>query len=450
MPDVSTANPRISAASRKLQERAHRLIPGGTHTYSKGDDQYPLAAPPVIARGEGARIWDPDGNSYIEYSPGQRTVTLGHGFPEVVAAAAKAMSEGCNFNRPTVLEGACAERLLSLFPDSDMAKFTKDGSTANTAAVKLARAATGKRVVAICEDHPFFSYDDWAMGLTAVDGGIPPEAVSMSGTFRFNDLASVEALFDQHDGDVACLMLEPARYIDPEPDFLPGLRALCDKHGAVLIFDEMTTAFRWDLNGAQRVYGVVPDLTTVGKGMANGFSLSALLGKRELMTLGGLDHERERVFLLSTTHGAESPALAAAMAVIDVFEREDVVGHLYRIGGMLRERLEPVIAAHDVGDQVELLGRNCAMLFTTRDLEGNPSQEMRSLFLQELARRGVLAPSFMVCFSHREPEIDETVAAVDEALAVYAQGLRDGVDELLVGSPSQIVYRRYNNSSAPA
>ncbi len=434
----------ISAATRALQERAHRLIPGGSHTYSKGDDQYPRAAPPLIARGEGARIWDPDGNAYVEYAPGQRTVTLGHGYPEVVAAAAAAMADGCNFNRPSVLEGECAERLLSLFPDADMVKFTKDGSTANTAAVKLARATTGRRIVALCEDHPFFSYDDWAIGLTPVDGGIPPELTAMTATFRFNDLASVERVFDAHQGDIACLMLEPARYIEPDPDYLPGLRELCDRHDAVLIFDEMTTAFRWGLNGAQAVFGVRPDLTTVGKGMANGFSLSALLGDRELMCLGGLDHDRERVFLLSTTHGAESPALAAAMAVIDVFEREDVVGHLYRAGADLRSGLQPVIDRHGLQEQVELLGRDCAMLFTTRDAAGQPSQGLRSLLLQELARRGVLAPSLMVCFSHRRAEIDETVAAFDDALAVYARGLTDGVDDLLDGPPSRLVYRRYN------
>jgi glutamate-1-semialdehyde 2,1-aminomutase len=440
---VPTVSPP-SQAARALQRRAHELIPGGAHTYSKGDDQYPSIAPPLIARGRGARIWDTDGNEYIEYGPGQRTVTLGHGYPDVVEAAYAAMRDGCNFNRPAALEVAAAEALLPLFAGAEMVKFTKDGSTANTAAVKLARAHTGRRVAGLCVDHPFFSYDDWAIGLTDVDAGIPPEALALTESFLYDDVESARGVFERHPGDVACLMLEPGRHIAPKPDYLVRLKGLCEEHGALLILDEMTTAFRWSLNGAQSLFGVVPDITTVGKGMANGFSLSALMGRADILRLGGLDHDRERVFLLSTTHGAESPALAAHMAVIRVFQERNVVEHLYRIGALLRERLIEVIERHGVGEQVELLGRDCAMLFTSRDQEGGPSQEFRTLLLQELIKRGVLAPSLMVCFSHGEREVEETVAAFDGALAIYRAALENGVEGYLEGPPSKVVYRRYN------
>ncbi len=430
--------------SRELQARAHALIPGGCHTYSKGDDQYPVNSPALIARGEGARIWDVDGNEYIEYAPGQRTVTLGHGFPEIVAAAQAAASMGNNFNRPAEIEVRAAEAVLGLFDGAEMIKFTKDGSTANTAAVKLARAHTGRRVVGICSDHPFYSYDDWAMGVTPVDGGIPSEAVMFTEGFHYNDIASVDALFARHPGDVACLMMEPARHIEPTDGFLEKLAELCRVNGALLVFDEMTTGYRWSLNGAQSIFGIRPDITTIGKGMANGFGLSAMLGRREVMELGGIDHEKERVFLLSTTHGAESAALGAAMAVIDVFRERDVIDHIYAIGAQLRAELTQVIDRHGVGDQVELLGRDCAMLFTSRDGEGEPSQEFRTLLLQELAVRGVLAPSLMVCFSYGPAEVAETIEAFDGALGVYRAALDNGVESYLEGPPSKVVYRRYN------
>ena len=432
------------AGSGGPRSRAHELIPGGCHTYSKGDDQYPANAPAMIVRGEGARIWDTAGREFIEYAPGQRTVTLGHGFPEVVEAARAAAADGNNFNRPAQIELRAAEAVLDLFDGAEMIKFTKDGSTANTAAVKLARAHTGRRMVGICTDHPFYSYDDWAIGTTPVDGGIPPEAVALTDGFHYNDLASAEALFQRHPGDVACLMLEPARHIEPADGFLGALSDLCRAHGALLIFDEMTTGYRWSLNGAQSVFGVRPDLTTIGKGMANGFALSALMGRRDVMELGGLDHERERVFLLSTTHGAESSALAAAIAVIEVFRRREVIEHLYEVGARLRRELTEVIARHGVADQIELLGRPCALLFTSRDADGQPSQEFRTLLLQELVKRGVLAPSLMVCFSHGEREIEETVDAFDGALGVYAAALDGGTERYLEGPPSKVVYRRYN------
>ncbi|MFN8109896.1 MAG: glutamate-1-semialdehyde 2,1-aminomutase [Thermoleophilia bacterium] len=435
-----------SPEARALQHRAHRLIPGGSHTYAKGDDQYPDTAPPLIVRGEGCHEWDTDGRRYIGYALGQRCVTLGHGRAEVVEAAARALRDGTNFNRPSLLEGDAAEALLSLVPAADMVKFTKDGSTANTAALKLARAATGRRFVGLCVDHPFFSYDDWAMGITPVDAGIPDEAKALTDTFRFNDLDSVDALFDRHPGDVACLMLEPCRPdVDPAPGFLEGLRQRCSERGTVLVFDEMTTGFRFHLGGGQALFGVAPDLSTFGKAMGNGVAISALLGIRDLMELGGLATTAPRVFLLSTTHGAESPGLAAAMAVMDIYLREGVVDRLAQTGETLRTLLGQVIDAAGVGDAVDVRGRPQGLLFGTRDPQGRPSQAYRTLFLQELVRNGVLAPSLLVSNAHTARDLDHTARAFAAALEVYRQALeRGGVDGLLVGPPSMSVYRRHN------
>ena len=290
-------------SSRDLQGRAHALIPGGCHTYAKGDDQYPRLSPGFIRRGQGCRVWDVDGNEFIEYGMGLRSVVLGHAFPDVLRAVREALDSGSNFCRPSPLEVECAETLLRMVPGAEMVKFAKNGSDATTGAVKLARAFTGREMVAICSDHPFFSTDDWFIGVTAMDAGIPQAIKDLTVSFRYNDLESVRVLFDRFPSQIAALVLEPAATEEPRDGFLTELRRLAHDNGALLVFDEMITGFRWALGGAQALYGVQPDLSAFGKALANGFSASALVGRREIMELGGLRHRSERVFLLSTTHG---------------------------------------------------------------------------------------------------------------------------------------------------
>jgi len=432
-------------ASRELQARAHKLIPGGCHTYAKGDDQYPVLAPGFIARGQGCHVWDTDGNEYIEYGMGNRTVALGHAFPAVVDAAARELTRGSNFTRPSPIEVACAEQFLALIEGAEMVKFSKDGSDATSGAVKLARAYTGRDLVACCADHPFFSVDDWFIGTTAMSSGIPEQVQELTVTFRYNDLASAEALFKQHPGMIACLILEAARTEEPGEGYLQALKQLCHANGALFIIDEMITGFRWHNGGAQKVYGIDPDLSTFGKALANGYSVSALAGKREFMRLGGLDHsDRPRVFLLSTTHGAETHGLAAAIATMQIYEREPVIETMYRQGLRLKTQAEQVIAAHGLSDYVKVFGRPCCLLHSTRDADGKQSQAFRSLFLQETIRRGVLMPSLAISYSHSDEDVDRTVEAIDGALAVYRRALDEGADKFLVGRPSQTAYRRFN------
>ena len=219
--------------SALLRTKAHSLIPGGAHTYAKGDDQYPVLSPGFIVRGEGCHVWDVDGNEFIEYGMGLRAVTLGHAYPPVVEAAQKQMLLGSNFTRPAPIELECAEALLGLIESADMVKFAKDGSDATTAAVKLARAYTGRDLVARCGDQPFFSVDDWFIGSTAMAAGIPLAVRDLTVLFRYNDIASLQALFDQHPGEIACVILEAATAVEPKDDFLNSLQALCEKHGTV-------------------------------------------------------------------------------------------------------------------------------------------------------------------------------------------------------------------------
>lgn len=432
------------ARSAALREKAHRLIPGGCQTYAKGDDQYPEFSPGFISRGKGSHVWDVDGNEFIEYGMGLRAVALGHAFEPVNEAAYRQMQMGHNFVRPSPLEAECAEELLSLIPGAEMVKFGKNGSDATGGAVRLARAFTGRDRIAYCGDHPFFSVEDWFIGTTPMSAGIPKAVSSLSVRFKYNDLASAQAVFDEHPGQIACLILEPEREVPPAPGYLGSLKSLCEKEGAVLIFDEMITGFRWANGGGQAFHGVIPHLSTFGKAMGNGYSISALAGKREIMELGGFGHGRKRVCLLSLTHGAENPNLAAAIEVMRIYRSQPIVETLWRQGERLKRGVERSIEALGLEGRLLVMGRPCCLVFNTRDAQGVPSQAFRALFMQELIRRGVLAPSFIVSYSHRDEDIDQTIEAVHASLEVYKKALEDGVEKYLVGRPLKPVFRPYN------
>ena len=430
--------------SRELQARMHRAIPGGSHTYAKGDDQYPEFYAPYLTRGEGCHVWDVDGNEFIEYNMGVRAVSLGHGYRPVLEAAYRQMQQGINFVRPTLIELECAEQFLSIITGAEMVKFAKNGSDATTGAVRLARAHTGRDLVAVCADHPFFSTEDWFIGSTPMAAGVPENVRKLTVKFRYNDVEGLRTLFAHHPAKIACVILEPEKEDEPDEAFLRELRALCTRHGAVLILDEMITGFRWHLGGAQAYYGLVPDLSTFGKALGNGFSVSALAGKRELMERGGLHHQGERVFLLSTTHGAEGHALAAAMAVIQVYKEEPVVETLWQQGQRLRTGVTAMIEQLGLQRYFRVRGKSSCLVFQTCDENEQPSQAYRTLFMQEMIRRGVIAPSFVVSYSHTDDDIDTTIECVQSALEVYQRALHDGIEKYLEGRPVKPVFRRLN------
>ncbi|MGW7127589.1 glutamate-1-semialdehyde 2,1-aminomutase [Streptomyces bobili] len=429
--------------SRRANERLHALIPGGAHTYAKGDDQYPENLAPVISHGHGAHVWDIDGNRYIEYGSGLRSVSLGHAHPRVTEAVRRQLDRGSNFVRPSVVEVEAAERFLATVPTAEMVKFAKNGSDATTASVRLARAATGRARVALCADHPFFSVDDWFIGTTPMSAGVPAATEDLTVAFPYGDLAATEELLTRYRDEVACLILEPATHTEPPPGYLAGLRELADRHGCVLVFDEMITGFRWSEAGAQSLYGVVPDLSTFGKALGNGFAVSALAGRRALMELGGLRHSGDRVFLLSTTHGAETHSLAAAMAVQTTYVEEGVTARLHALGERLAAGVRDAAAAMGVGDHVVVRGRASNLVYATLDENGQPSQEYRTLFLRQLLAGGVLAPSFVVSNALDDADIDRTVEVVAQACAVYRKAL-DAADPApwVAGRPVKPVFRR--------
>jgi len=442
-PSAPSAPPaRSFDRSNAAQQRLHDLVPGGAHTYARGPDQYPEQMAPVLTRGLGARVWDVDGNCFVEYGMGLRSVTLGHAFPPVVAAVAAAAAAGTSFSRPTALELAAAEDFLTLVPGAEMVKFAKNGSDVTTAAIKLARAATGRDVVALA-DQPFYSVDDWFIGGTAMNAGIPAAVRHQIDHFAYNDLASLEQLFDRHDGQVAAVLMEAATATaEPAPGYLEAVRALCDRHGTVLVFDEMITGFRWAAGGAQSVYGVTPDLSCWGKAMGNGVAISALAGRRELMELGGLRTTQDRVFLLSTTHGPETTGLAAFRAVAQAYRESDPVAAMQAAGERLAAGVAERAAAAGLAAHVGTVGRPACLVYWTRDREQQASQAYRTVFIAGLLQGGVLGQSFVTSAAHTETDLDLTLAAVEHALVDYRRALEDGVETVLHGRPVAPALRR--------
>lgn len=438
-----TTDPSLPLSAH-MNERLHAMVPGGAHTYAKGDDQCPEGLAPVISHGRGAHVWDVDGNRYIEYGSGLRSVSLGHAHPRVLEAARRELDRGTNFVRPSAVEVEAAERFLETVPTAEMVKFAKNGSDVTTAAVRLARAVTGRPLVAICGDQPFFSTDDWFIAATPMPAGIPDQVAGLTVSFPYGDLDATEELLARHDGRVACLILEAATQHDPAPGYLAGLRDLAHRYGCLLVFDEMITGFRWSEAGAQGLYGVTPDLSTWGKALGNGFAVSALAGRREVMERGGLRHPHDRVFLLSTTHGAETHALAAAMAVMQTYVEEGTTARLHALGERLAAGVRDVAAGMGVADHVAVCGRASNLVFATLDENGHPSQDYRTLFLRQLLCGGILGPSFVVSAALTEEDVDRTVDVVAQACAVYRKAL-DAADPApwMGGRPVRPVLRRF-------
>jgi glutamate-1-semialdehyde 2,1-aminomutase len=425
------------ARSNVLQARLHEIVPGGAHTFAKSPDQYPEGMAPVLTRGRGARVWDVDGNEFVEYGMGMRAVTLGHAYPPVVDAVCAALADGLSFTRPTELELAAAEDFLALVPDADMVKFAKNASDATSAAIRLARAATGHDLVVLCHDQPYFSSQDWFVGTLPISAGVPDAVRALNRSFSYNDLESLRQILRENDGAVACVILEPATALaEPVPGFLQGVRELCDRYGVVLIFDETITGFRWCAGGAQSLYGVTPDLSTWGKAMGNGFPIAALAGRRELMELGGLATDKPRVFLLSSTHGAETASLAAFRAVVRAYEEHDPITTMERQGAALAAGVNEVAAEAGIGDHLSVLGRASCLVFRTTAADGVPSQAMRTLFLQEILRRGVLGQSYVISAAHTDADVEQTIEAARGATIAYRKALETGRPEELISGRS--------------
>jgi len=433
-PPVAPRDIRLER-SWALKSRAEALIPSGTQTFSKGPTQFVQGVAPVfLARGQGSHVWDVDGNEFIDYPMGLGPVILGHGYPVVVEAVARHLREGMAFSLPHPLELELAELLAHVVPCAEMVRFAKNGSDATTGAVRVARAYTGRDVVACCGYH---GWHDWYVSTTTRKSGVPVAVAELTVPFAYDDLTSLERIFAEHPGQVAAVIMEPVGVVPPSPRFLRDVRDLTHRHGAVLIFDEIVTGFRLALGGAQEYFGVVPDLACLGKAMANGFPLSAVVGARDIMKLF------DEVFF-SFTFGGETLSLVASVATITELREKNVIGHLWEKGRQLKDGYNVLARQFGLEQYTECVGFPPRTVVTFRDAAGGDPLILKSLFQQECLLRGVLfGGGHNVCYSHDDADVHHTLRVYRTALEILADAVRAGdVAPRLKGAPVEPVFRQ--------
>ncbi|MCX8003938.1 MAG: aminotransferase class III-fold pyridoxal phosphate-dependent enzyme [Burkholderiaceae bacterium] len=403
--------------SEQWLARALRTIPLGSQTFSKSKTQYPYGVSPYfIERGEGAHVWDADGNEYVDFIMSLASVTLGYRDPDVTAAVRSQLDIGVIFSLPHRLEMEVAEAIVEAVPCAEMVRFGKNGSDATAGAIRLARAVTGRDRVAVCGYH---GWQDWYIGSTARNKGVPHAVRDLTHTFAYNDLGSLQALFDRYPNEFAAVILEPMNVSAPAPGFLQGVQEMTHKHGALLVFDETITGFRYEIGGAQQRFGVVPDLATFGKGLANGFPVSAVAGRAELMKA------MEEIFF-SFTFGGELLSLAAAKATLAKLRREPVIETLKVRGARVMQGLQALIDRHAAGDFLGVAGDPTWSFVMIKDAAPYTSWQFKTLFLQEMFARGILTVgTHNLCYAHGEPEIDRLLAVYEEVVPLLADAVRN-------------------------
>jgi len=369
--------------SKSIQHlaRSEVTIPLGSQTFSKSRIQYPIGiSPHFIERAKGAYVWDLDGNRYIDLVNSLAAVTIGYGNKDINRAVSKQLSKGVSFSLPGTLEAEVAELMVRLIPSAEMVRFGKNGSDATSAAVRIARAYSGREHVAVCGYH---GWQDWYIGSTSRDRGVPKSVSALTHKFLYNDLDSLRSIFQTHPKGIAAVIMEPMNSQWPIPGFLEEVQKITSLAGALLVFDETITGFRFAKGGAQELFGVKPDLSTFGKGMANGFPLSAVVGSREIMM------EMEQIFF-SGTFGGELLSLAAAKVVLEKHLNEDISGQLNNIGGNLKECLEEIISENNLDNALQLSGHPSWTFLNWKPTSLYSTDVLKTFFMQEMFEKGVL------------------------------------------------------------
>lgn len=400
-------------ASEELLERALRTIPLASQTFSKSLTQFPRGASPFfLLRGQGSRVWDVDGNEYVDFANSLASITLGYCDPDVTAAVTRQLQDGVIFSLPHPLEVEVAEKIVAMVPCAEQVRFGKNGSDATSGAVRLARAYTGRERVAVCGYH---GWQDWYIGSTARSRGVPAAVRALTHPFEYNKPETLEKVLREHPGEYAAVVLEPMNVAYPAAGFLERVRDLAHGHQALLIFDETITGFRFANGGAQELFGVVPDLATFGKGLANGYPVSAIAGRREVMRL------MEEIFF-SFTFGGETLSLAAALTTLTKLGREPVVRTLEERGKRLMAGLGPLIESCGASRFLQLGGHPAWSFLTFRDTERTTLWEFKTLFMQETLARGFITlGTHNLSYAHSEADIDRLLAVYGELLPRMVQ-----------------------------
>jgi len=425
----------IVTQSDKVYERALPIMTPVTQTLAKGPGQYINGvAPKYLKRGSGSHVWDVDGNEYLDYNMAIGPLSLGYCYPRVDEAIIAQLKDGITFSMMHELEVVLAELVHEIIPNAEAIRISKTGADVTSAAIRVARAYTGRKKVLCCGYH---GWHDWYISVTSRSSGIPEEVKALTSTFDYNDLDSVRQALDE---DTACVILEPFVFEAPKDNFLQGLKDLCDANGTLLIFDEMWTGFRIALGGAQEYFGVTPHLACYSKAFANGMPISLLTGKKEIMDLF-----REDVFFF-TTFGGEALSLAAAIATIREMREKNVQAWLAEKGKRLKDGYNILAADLGIAHYTKCTGYDCRSMVSFDASAGNPL-ELKSFVQQELIKRGILWSGFHnMSFSHTDADVDFTLAAYREVLGMLKEAVsRREVSSLLRGATIEPVFRKVSN-----
>ena len=414
---AGSAPRRRLTESQAWLERSQKVIPGCAQTFSKGHTQYVQGAAPIfLQRGKGCRVWDVDGNEYIDYVQGLLPNILGYANEEVDGAAAAQLAEGHSFSLPHPLEVQLAERLTRLIPCAEMVRFGKNGSDATSGAVRAARAFTGRDRIACCGYH---GWQDWYIGSTTRNAGVPAAVRALTHPFRYNDLSSLEQMLGEHPGEFAAVIMEPTNFEAPAPGFLQGVKELAHQHGALLIFDEICSGFHFGLGGAQKLLGVTPDLACFGKAMGNGFPISCIVGRADVMSVFN------EIFF-SFTFAGEVASMAAAMKVLDILENTDALARMEANGRTLQDGFNTLAGEAGLSDQLKATANPVWSLLKFRDGDGNDSQLVKSLFQQEAVKRGILLlATHNLSAAHEPADIHQTLEAYAEVFKTLSEWLHE-------------------------
>jgi glutamate-1-semialdehyde 2,1-aminomutase/spore coat polysaccharide biosynthesis protein SpsF len=431
---------RNISKSLALLKRAEKIIPAATQTFSKAPSQFVFGVAPIyLSHGRGCRVWDVDGNEYIDLCMGLWPIILGYGYPEVAESLCKMAMQGQTFSLMHPLEIEVTEGLLQINNWADMVRFGKNGSDVTTAAVKVSRAFTGRNMIARCSTS-YHGWHDWYMCSTERKNGIPAFNSELCKIFDYNDIQSFKLLMEKYGNDIACVIMEGAVLTAPQDNFLQEVEKITHQYGAVLIFDEIINGFRLALGGAREYFNINADLACFGKGMANGSPLAALVGKREIMELFA-----NEVFF-SFTFGGETMGLAACKATMDVVAKNNVINYLWAIGSQLKDGFLERINHFKLSEVVVPKGypvRTVLQFFSPTD-STNTDLNIKSLFQQEVLKRGVLLHEYhALSLSHSPEDIEYILEVYGDALKILKEAIEtDSVVLRLEGQPVTPVLRR--------
>ncbi|MGE0634424.1 MAG: aminotransferase class III-fold pyridoxal phosphate-dependent enzyme [Pseudobdellovibrionaceae bacterium] len=409
-------NPRYGKSTEFLK-RACKTIPLGSQTFSKSKVQVPEgAAPFFLERGQGAQVWDLDGNEYVDFVNSLLAIFLGYNDPDVNRAVEEQMKKGTIFSLPSPIEAEVAEMLVDMIPCAEMVRYGKNGSDATSGCIRLARAFTGRDRIAVCGYH---GWQDWYIGTTARNRGVPEATRKLTHTFTYNNIESLQQVFKQNPNEFAAVIMEPMNVAEPEKNFLGEVKDLAHKNGALFILDEVITGFRFAKGGAQEYFGVTPDLAAFGKGMGNGYPISAVVGRANIM------HLMEEIFF-STTLGGETLSLAASKAVIQKINREPVVEHIHKIGKQIISGAGELVKKYGLENHIELKGHPAWSFMAMKDFDGISMWEVRTLFLQEMFKNGIVSNGgHNISYAHKEEHLTKLMDAYNKTLPVIAQAIKE-------------------------